>query len=99
MNLFFLLYVQTAGWSGSMSHLRLSMGRLAWNDLTAAWTPVSPLIFLEISRADETAWAVRQNEIASISLSAVSDLWGIGFGPAPAAATMFPQNGWLQEVY
>ena len=38
--------------------------------------------------------ALGQKLIALASLSAVSCLWGIGSGPAPARATMAPQNGW-----
>ena len=87
------MYFQAAGCDGTRSHCIFSMGRLSWNDFTAAFTPDSAFICSDIFPAAATASEVRQNRIASARLLEVSCFCGMGNGPAPAAATMFPQNG------
>ena len=59
--------------------------------------PDSVLILAAIPRAAAEACGVRQYEIACAKFWAVRDLCGMGFGPAPATATMLPQNCWLDE--
>jgi hypothetical protein len=90
------LCVQAAAWFGMKSHCKFSNGRFAWKDSTAALTPDSNFIFFDIFSAEITASGVRQYRIALARLRELRDLNGIGAGPAPAAATMPPQNGWLR---
>lgn len=91
----FLFMSHVAGLSGSISHRKSSLGRLAWKRLTALLTPDSLAIVAEIFSAAEAASGVRQKSRPSVRFAEFRFLCGIGRGPAPAAATIFPQKGWL----
>lgn len=68
-------------------------GRFRWKDLTAVSTPDSDFILCAIDCAAMIASPDKQKLIASDKLSVVNLDCGMGDGPAPAAAIMFPQNG------
>lgn len=93
MGFFAFLYTQVAGWSCKISHFNLSKGRFLWNESTAVFTPDSARILNAISCAALEASGVIQKDIAWASLSLLRSLYGIGEGPAPAVATILPQNG------
>lgn len=93
--LFPVLMTQAAGWSGKMSHFSFSRGRLAWKESTAALTPDSARIFSAMFFAAADASGVKQRVMASARFWSLRSLCGMGFEPAPAAATMLAQKGWL----
>lgn len=89
---------QFAGCRGIISQLISWIGRFRWKDLTAARTPFSTFIFSAIFCAAIRVSGAMHMLIAFESEATLRDLWSIGRGPAPAAATMFAQNGWLHIV-
>lgn len=69
------------------------MGRLRWNELTASFTPFSCWILEARVCAAATTSGERRNLMALERVVTLRDFCSIGAGPAPAAATMLPQNG------
>lgn len=59
---------------------------------------MSSLIRIAILPAADVVLGDKQHVIAFDKVAVSRDLHGIGSGPAPASATMFPQNGWLVIV-
>ena len=94
MRRFVLGRVHTATRFGRMAHLIRFRGRSRWNPSAAFWTPSSLSIRTLNSLAAYCAFSDNATLIPSSSLSTVNSLNGIGLGPAPALATISPQNFW-----